>query len=197
MSRQYCTSCDRPLVTCICKFCCSISNEVEVWFLQHPSEEKQAKGTAKLSTLCLTSSKILIGENFTDNEQLNSLLTDSSKQVLLLYPEESAVVAKALPLEERKNTVILILDGTWKKAYLMYQLSTNLHSLAKITLAPGIKSEYRIRKHHKEADVSSLEACAHALVALENSEAKYQPLFNSFNLFNDFQLLLRQSNSAK
>ncbi|WP_185962570.1 tRNA-uridine aminocarboxypropyltransferase [Thalassomonas sp. M1454] len=194
MSRQYCTSCERPLVTCICKFCCSINNEVEVWFLQHTSEEKQAKGTAKLASLCLTHSKILIGEDFSDNQQLNKLLTDPSKQVYLLYPEQSAVVAKALTKSERKNTVILILDGTWKKAYLMYQLSTNLHPLAKITLASGIKSEYRIRKHHKESDVSSLEACAHALVALEDDKLKYQPLFNSFAQFNDFQLSLRKNN---
>ncbi len=190
MSRQYCTTCQRPLVTCICKFCCQINNQVEVWFLQHPSEEKQAKGTATLASLCLTNSKVIVGEDFSEHQHLNALLANSNRQVLLLYPGPQARVAQPLSLIQQKQTVILILDGTWKKAYRMFQLSKNLQQLPTITLASGIKSQYRIRKHHKETDVSSLEACAHALCALEQDEVKYQPLLESFHQFNDFQLSL-------
>lgn len=192
MSRQYCTSCDRPLVTCICNLSCHINNNVEVWFLQHPSEVKQAKGTVKLASLCLANCSIITGENFTDNEQLNRLIRDDDKQVLLLYPQESAVVASTLKVCSQLKTVVLILDGTWKKAYKMYQLSKNLHDLTKITLGGDIKSQYLIRKHHNDTDVSSLEACAHALIALENNEQKYQPLLASFHQFNDMQLALTQ-----
>ncbi|MEW6997073.1 tRNA-uridine aminocarboxypropyltransferase [Colwelliaceae bacterium BS250] len=190
MSRQYCTSCERPLVTCICNLTCRINNNVEVWFLQHPSEVKQAKGTAKLASLCLENCHIIIGENFTDNDELNRLIIDENKQVLLLYPQDGAVKASTLSAASQLKSVVLVLDGTWKKAYKMYQLSKNLHDIAKITLGGDIKSQYLIRKHHKDADVSSLEACAHALIALENNKAKYQPLLSSFQQFNQMQLAL-------
>ena len=196
MSRQYCTRCQRPLVTCICNLCSHIENDVSVVFLQHPTEEKQAKGTAMLAHLSLQKSSIIVGENFNDNETLNSLINDEDNNVLLLYPEESAIVANEQTNVMRKKTIILILDGTWKKAYRMYQLSTKLHSLNKITLANDIKSQYVIRKHHKDSDVSSLEACAHALIALEGDNDKYAPLLDSFNKFNQFQLSLANKNKT-
>ena len=194
MSRQYCTRCQRPLVTCICKLCCHINNNVRVVFLQHPTEEKQAKGTATLAHLSLQNSKIIIGENFNDNSELNNIIQDGNNNILLLYPNDGAKVTTKLTNALQMKTVILILDGTWKKAYRMYQLSTNLHTLNKITLADDIKSQYVIRKHHKDSDVSSLEACAHALLALEGNKAKYAPLFESFNKFNQFQLSLTRNN---
>lgn len=194
MSRQYCTRCQRPLVTCICNLCCHIENNVTVIFLQHPSEEKQAKGTAMLAHLSLQNSSIIIGENFDESVELNNLINEVNNNVLLLYPTENTQVASKLSADKQKNTVILVLDGTWKKAYRMYQLSTNLQKLNKITLANNIKSQYVIRKHHKDSDVSSLEACAHALIALEDNNDKYAPLLDSFTKFNQFQLSLANKN---
>ncbi|WNC73925.1 tRNA-uridine aminocarboxypropyltransferase [Thalassotalea psychrophila] len=196
MSRQYCTRCQRPLVTCICKLCSQIENDVRVVFLQHPSEEKQAKGTAMLAHLSLQNSSIIIGENFNEDETLNNIINDDENNVLLLYPEASSLVANKLTDTMISKTVILILDGTWKKAYRMYQLSTNLHRLNKITLANDIKSQYVIRKHHKDSDVSSLEACAHALGALEGNNVKYTALLESFTKFNQFQLSLANKNKT-
>ncbi len=186
MSRQYCTRCERPLVTCICNLTCRIENHVQVWFLQHPSEQKQAKGSAMLANLSLQQSKILIAEDFSAHEELQHVIDDPNINVLLLYPDDSAKVAEPLVDSEAKKTIVLILDGTWKKAYKMYQLSKNLHGLEKITLPGEITSQYRIRKHHKATDLSSLEACAHALMMLENNQHRYQPLLHSFAQFNDF-----------
>ena len=188
MSRQYCTRCQRPLVTCICKLTCHIENQVNVWLLQHPSEEKQSKGTATLTHLSLKNSKIIVGEDFTENEELNTIIDDNEHQVYLLYPDDTAMVATKL--NTATKVIVLVLDGTWKKAYKMYQLSKNLHSLPKLTLGEHITSNYVIRKHHKETDVSTLEACVHALSSLEGDTAKYQPLLESFQQFNEFQLSL-------
>ncbi|KGJ88745.1 tRNA-uridine aminocarboxypropyltransferase [Thalassotalea sp. ND16A] len=196
MSRQYCTRCHRPLVTCICSLRCNIDNNVDIWLLQHPSEEKQAKGTATLTDLSLRNCRVLIAEDFSHCEALNQIIADAEINVILLYPGEDAKVATAQSLSEQLKTVVLVLDGTWKKAYRMYQLSKNLHNLAKITLADSIKSQYLIRKHHKASDVSTIEACAYALAALEGDNEKYQPLLESFANFNQFQLSLVPANKA-
>lgn len=190
MSRQYCTRCQRPLVTCICHITTTVNNQIDVWFLQHPSEEKQSKGSVTLAHLCLNKSRVLIGEDFSQCLELNQMINDPNYHVLLMYPDETAKEVSLQAPEQRPNTVLLILDGTWKKAYKMYQLSKNLQQLRKVTLAETIKSKYRIRKHHKDTDVSSLEASAHALAGLEGDVNKYQPLLNSFEQFNELQIRL-------
>ncbi|WP_068545473.1 tRNA-uridine aminocarboxypropyltransferase [Thalassotalea crassostreae] len=187
MSRQYCTSCERPLVTCICDLVSPIDNQVEIWFLQHPSEEKQTKGTARLAFLSLNRCRIIVGEDFTNNETLNKVIADSNVNVCLLYPGNDAVVADKSSFDSASDTIVLVLDGTWKKAFKMYQLSKNLHGLPKLTLPSSITSNYVIRKHHKSTDLSSLEACTHLLIALEGDSVKFQPLLDSFDLFNQFQ----------
>lgn len=193
MSREYCPNCARPNVTCICKLCCDINNQIDVWILQHPSETKQAKGSAILTNLSLQKSKILVGEDFSRHDELNALIADTSRKVYLLYPHKSANVVVPVNKSEQQRVVLLVLDGTWKKAYKMYQMSSNLQALPKVIISPDVVSQYVIRKHHKPNDVSTLEACAHALAVMENSQLKYQPLMNSFIAFNDFQLQLSQT----
>ncbi|NMP16752.1 tRNA-uridine aminocarboxypropyltransferase [Thalassotalea sp. Y01] len=190
MSRQYCTRCERPLVTCICKFVQTIDNHVQVWFLQHPKEQHHSKGSAKLAHLSLRNSRILIGEDFSDCDALNQAIQDDQVNVRLLYPSNDAELARPISDQQQAKLVIVILDATWKKAYKMLQLSKNLQALPTITLDAEIKSQYVIRKHHKVNDVSSLEACAHALIALEDNPTKYQGLLNAFTSFNQWQLEL-------
>lgn len=196
MSRQYCIRCQRPLVTCICDLVTIVNNHIDVWFLQHPLEVKQSKGSVTLAHLSLQHSRVLIGENFSQCSELNQIINNPIYQVLLLYPGESAQQVTTLELKKQQKTVLVILDGTWKKAYKMYQLSTNLQQLDKVTLAESIKSQYRIRKHHKETDLSSLEACAHALGVLEGDISKYQSMLTSFTQFNELQLQLSNKGNA-
>lgn len=82
---------------------------------------------------------------------------------------------------------IIILDGTWKKAYRMFMLNYCLHKIKHIVLPAGITSLYQIRKTKKDNALSSLEACCHALARLENNPEKYQVLLSSFVKFNQFQ----------
>ncbi|MDN3652899.1 tRNA-uridine aminocarboxypropyltransferase [Thalassotalea ponticola] len=188
MSRQYCTRCERPLVTCLCKFCQHIDNRVQVLFLQHPKEQGHSKGSVPLAHLSLQNSQVIVGEDFSHCEPLNKLIGNDEVNVAVLYPSASAKPATELSVAQQRKQVIVIIDATWRKAYKMMQLSTNLQRLPAITLAAEIKSQYVIRKHHKASDVSSLEACAHALGALEGDTDKYQPLLDAFLQFNQWHL---------
>ena len=88
---------------------------------------------------------------------------------------------------------IIILDGTWKKAYRMFMLNPCLQQIKHIVLPQGITSLYQIRKTKKDNALSSLEACCHALARLENAPEKYQNLLSSFVKFNEFQQSFNQS----
>jgi DTW domain-containing protein YfiP len=226
MSRILCKQCQRPTIACICNFTCKINNQIAVLVLQHPSEVKQTKGTVALLSRSLSQCQVIVGENFSHHTELNNLLVNH--QALLLYPSPEAQV---LPLT--KNTLnsisvdaheknqqpklLIILDGTWKKAYRMFMLSSNLQALAQVCLPDKLANggQYLIRKVAKKNALSSLEACCFTLALLEgelnentfvdNELGKeildntqqciycviYQYLLNKFTLFNQFQLSFR------
>lgn len=200
MSRTLCQRCSRPITGCICQFFLSldhqVDNHIDVVILQHPQEVKQSKGSVPLLLNSLAHCQTIEGEDFSDNEQLNGLLNDTQRQVLLLYPSE-----QARPLEhhnqvefsrvKKKKLTLLLIDATWKKAYRIYMLSKNLHELKHVTLPVTITGQYVIRSTNKKNALSSLEACIHALTLLESAPSKYQSIMDNFIKFNQFQLKFR------
>lgn len=200
MSRVLCQQCQRPEKACICAFTVAIDNHIPVIVLQHPSEVKQSKGTVSLLKQSLTNCEVIVGETFADSDILRQRLIQYADNIVLLYPSKQALTLNFPTLTisgnnqsegiERKLSeikCIIILDGTWKKAYRMFMSNACLHNINHIVLPQGIASLYEIRKTKKDHALSSLEACCHALARLENEPKKYQNLLNSFVKFNQFQ----------
>lgn len=228
MARTLCKQCQRPTVACICNFICKVDNPTTVLVLQHPSEVKQTKGTVALLSRSLTNCQVMVGEDFSQHNELNYML--DNYQATLLYPSDKSKVLpythndkqKAIISSDNKNQqpqLLIILDGTWKKAYRMFMLSANLQSLEQICLPDFLANngQYLIRKVAKKNALSSLEACCFALALLEGEVSKsekksnesfedgsynikqnvncglYQNLLNKFAQFNQFQLSFRSS----
>ena len=209
MARNLCERCQRPLKACICYFICEINNKIPVLVLQHPSEVTQTKGTVTLLLQSLDDCHVLVGEDFSQNDKLNEIL--ANYHALLLYPSEHSVELSLtsqlinpvyVNSSNQKPHLLIILDGTWKKAYRMFMLSKNLHSIKQICLPEVIANsgQYLIRKVAKKNALSSLEATCYALALLENDLIEnqgvftcgnYQPLINKFVQFNQFQLSFR------
>lgn len=221
MARDLCSQCQRPIVACICPFIVKTYNKISVLVLQHPNEVTQSKGTVALLQRSLNDCRVLVGEDFSDNCELNDML--ATHQPLLLYPGEQAQVltldfdssVAAFTHNINKPCLLIILDGTWKKAYRMFMLSKNLHLLKQVCLPAVIadKGQYLIRKVNKKNALSSLEATCYALALLEQTINKidssrvmhhltnheqavdcgrYQSLLNKFSQFNQFQLSFRE-----
>lgn len=213
MSRKLCFNCERPERACICDFTVAIANETHVAILQHPSEVSQSKGTVALLAKSLQSCQVIVGEDFSANNQFLALL--KQYQLLLLYPGEKAQALNRpylaqLPAtktsdqaKQSKPLCLLILDGTWKKVYRMFMLSNKLQQLPQVCLPDYLASagQYHIRKVAKNNALSSLEACCYALAMIEqetdidditaSNVGKYQPLIEKFIQFNQFQLSFR------
>ena len=204
MSRLLCQQCHRPRKTCICQFTTQITNNISVIILQHPNEVSQTKGSLTLLANSLSKCTVIVGEDFSENEQLNQLLTTYNKKIYLLYPHEKAITLaldhteKGMINNQVNNTIntenacLILIDATWKKAYRIFMLSKNLHSLTKLQLPQGFKSYYAIRKTSVSNGLSTLEACCYALSLLEKNETKYQLLIEKFKLFNQFLLSFQQ-----
>ncbi len=155
--------------------------------LQHPSEVKQPIGTARILSLSLPNCRLIVGEDFSDNDELNELL-DSDVHYTLLYPAETSEPIRDWHVDTGKRRGLILLDGTWRKAFKMYQLSKNLQALPCVKLDDIQSGNYRIRKSPIDGGLSTVEAGFYALSAMAGDSEPFKPLMNAFNEMIEFQI---------
>jgi len=181
--RAMCERCLRAQRSCICRWIRPLAPAAQVLILQHPLEVAQAKGSGRLLHLSLTGSVLEHGEQF-DEEALRDLLFGGDMQPVLLYPHTPGEPAGALPdLSAPERLRLVILDATWRKSRKMLHLNPLLQALPRLPLIDPPASQYRIRKAHRDDQLSTLEAACHALGQLEDDAARYLPLLQAFDGF--------------
>lgn len=208
IKRLVCSHCLRPRQTCICRWITSIAHATEVLILQHPLEEKHAKGSARLLHMSLPNSRLLVGEVF-DEQELEVLLYASfapdtqRKHPILLYPDTPDDAGMAQPAAsvcvagvEPEGLRLVVLDGTWRKSRRMLYANPLLQLLPRLALRDAPASQYLIRKARGAHQLSTLEATCYALMQLEGDDARYAPLLDAFNGFVAQQLLYRGMDMA-
>jgi DTW domain-containing protein YfiP len=189
MSR-YCLKCGKAKKACICSWIKTINTNIELIILQHPTEVNRAKGTAKILSLSLANSHCFVGENFTQHNELNNLLAENQVSTFVLFPSEHSEIVSPKLTENRRldNKIrIILLDGTWKKAFKIYQLSENLHALPCLRLPQSMNGNYKIRKAPKKNSLSTVEAGYQALKILQ-PEHDFEPLIGAFNAMVEFYI---------
>jgi DTW domain-containing protein YfiP len=143
----------------------SLDSRTRVLVLQHPSEVRHALNTAKLAALGLRNAELRVGEVF---EDLAELLEVPGYRRALLFPGEGAQPLKAYANDNDQRPWLLVVpDGTWRKASKLLYLNPLLASLPRVTLAQVQPSRYRLRKAPAEGALSTLEAVVQALNVLE------------------------------
>ena len=106
--RPVCPRCQRPAAACICAAVRPVAHQVQVLILMHPLEQHQAKGTARLLHLCLTGSRIVVGETFGDAGYLSpyfinnpqSMQAELEDPFILLHDKKISNVRDLLPILE-------------------------------------------------------------------------------------------------
>jgi DTW domain-containing protein len=177
--RLYCSACLRPKSACICHCVQSLASDVEVLILQHPSEVRHAKGTARLLHLCLPNSRIVQGEVF-DKSALQTLLTEGGKQSVLLYPTD----CYACPAAHAANQIrLVVLDATWQNSRRLLRLNPALQTLPRIAFQNPAPTRYSaIRMAHASHQLSTIEATGAMLAQLDGG-LDTRPLLAAFDAF--------------
>ncbi|CAM3090524.1 tRNA-uridine aminocarboxypropyltransferase [Vibrio diazotrophicus] len=186
MSR-YCSQCGKARKACICDNIVALDSQVELIILQHPTEEHRPMGTARILSLSLVNSRLLVGEDFREHGELNRLLAEPDVEHFVLYPSDVSLSAADVALPIEKKIRIILLDGTWKKAFKMWQLNTQLHHLPCLHLPEDLKGNYRIRKAPNENALSTVEAGFHVLSIMQ-PEKDFSPLLDAFEAMIDYQI---------
>lgn len=161
MSRARCERCQRPQRHCLCALIPRLPNRTRVLLLQHPSETGHALNTARLAALGLESAELIVGEDF-------GAMDLSAWDAWLLFPGEDAIVLDDLAARSStKPRLLVVPDGTWRKARKLLHLNPKLAALPRVVLPEGLCSRYRLRKAPAEGALSTVEAVVHALNALD------------------------------
>ncbi|WP_047302603.1 tRNA-uridine aminocarboxypropyltransferase [Pseudomonas fluorescens] len=183
MSRARCERCLRPTGHCLCPLIPRLPSRTRVLLLQHPSEVNHALNTARLAALGLRNAQLLVGEVF---EDLPALLAQPGYRTCLLFPADDAQPLQAYA-ETDEPLLLVVPDGTWRKARKLLHLNPSLAALPRVTLAAATPSRYRLRKAPGPGALSTLEAIVQALQVLE-APASFEPLLRPFEALIDGQI---------
>ncbi|ROM53436.1 DTW domain-containing protein [Pseudomonas poae] len=183
MPRPQCSRCLRPVTHCLCPLIPSLDSRTRVLLLQHPSEVNHALNTARLAALGLNNAQLVVGEVF---EDLPTLLNPPGYQARLLFPADTAEPLHTYAPGEQP-LLLVVPDGTWRKARKMLHLNPLLAALPRVTLAEGGVSRYRLRKAPGPGALSTVEAIVQALQVLEAPVA-FEALLKPFEALIDGQI---------
>ncbi len=162
-----CSNCLRRKEQCICDKIEVLKNHTKVVVLQHPQEQLKQFNSAKLLTMSLAESALVVGLSWQnhravlgENEQpgdwgvLHLKAGNEGGKPLEIFRKGKEKV-DAAPLKG-----IIILDGSWKQAKTLWWRNSWLLRLNRVSLNPAHPS---LRNQVRADKLSTLEAAALAL----------------------------------
>ena len=153
--------------------------------LQHPDEEFEAKGTARLLRLSLSRCTVWVGEQFDA-----AALAQATRGAALLYPASAG--ATAVHPDAVPPSCLVVIDATWRKSRKMLTLNPLLQTLPRLALTASTPSRYAaLRSAHRPQQLSTLEASVLALQQLEPAPERFAPLLAAMDGFVVAQLARR------
>ncbi|TBV09789.1 tRNA-uridine aminocarboxypropyltransferase [Stutzerimonas kirkiae] len=182
MARPQCSRCCRPVSHCLCPLIPDLANHTRLLILQHRSEAGHALNTARLAALGLRNAQLWIGEHF---DGLEALLEAEAGGAALLFPgEQDAPRGNSAPIKPR---LLVVPDGSWRKARKILHLHPCLGKLPRLCLPSGQISRYRLRKAPMAGALSTIEAVTLALNMLE-APARFDDLLRPFEALIEGQI---------
>jgi DTW domain-containing protein YfiP len=183
-----CPRCAKPVSACICDRIEPAATKLRVVILQHPQEDDELLGTAKLITLTLPRAELRVGLSWRSlGAAIGVDAAEPSRWAVLAATKLPAGARPTTPanpvmLYERSGKTrelkshrldgFIVLDGTWKQAKTLWWRNPWLLKLPRLALTPREASLYgKLRREPRREYVSTLEAVADVLAALGESEA--------------------------
>ncbi|MBL4882274.1 MAG: DTW domain-containing protein [Oleispira sp.] len=180
--RKICSSCERPIKTCLCYVITQLSCNYQLIVLQDPKEAKHALSSAPILVKSIKGARLVIGEQFNPFELLDD---DWQENSLLVFPSDKSLTSGQAIQKTYKH--LILLDGTWRKVARLMHLNPWLTELPCIAINSSNESEYQIRKSPREDGLSTIEAAVHILNGLQ-PDKDFSPILNAFRKMIQYQI---------
>jgi hypothetical protein len=156
-----------------------------VVLLQHPREARLAICSAWLTRVSLENAELHCGVGFEGHARVRELAATAGAAIL--FPGTGAT--DAAELAGSPPPVLFAVDGTWHQAEKMLRLSPTLAALPRVSVDARRPSGYReLRREPGSVHLSTLEAVAIALGALEGKPDRFDPMVAAFHRSVELQL---------
>jgi hypothetical protein len=183
--RPTCLRCLRPEPFCVCTSLVPVASRTRVVILQHPREARLAICSAWLTRIALVNAEIHRGVAFDQDGHLGADLRSPAAAVL--FPGDGST-----PVEARAGDpppVLFAIDGTWGQAEKMLRRNPALAALPRLSVDAKRPSGYReLRREPGPVELSTIEAVALALGALEGNPARFAPMVEAFRRSVELQI---------
>lgn len=164
--RLYCEHCGYPQKTCICSHINTVDTSLEIVIIQHEKEALHAKNTARLVSLCIPSTRIILANDVVAMQSLSEHC--SRRHSVLVYPSECSTPIENVDAVARSEiTTLILIDGSWKQAFGLVKQNPWLTKLPAFHFISAPTSNYAIRHTTLSNALSTLEATAYALQCLD------------------------------
>mgnify|MGYP001823816850 FL=1 len=185
-NRSVCYNCYRPQTSCMCSYITPIETNTRFVILMHPKEFKKTKnGTGHFTNLSLKNCEVHVGIDFTEHEAINNIINDPSNICYTLYPHESSINLKEEAIgEEKRNTVIFLIDSTWPCSRAILTASPNIDALQKVSFTHTEVSKFTFKEQPKAYCLSTMEStlCVLKLLNTQHVEKIENKKLNHFLL---------------
>lgn len=199
--RNLCVTCLQPDFSCYCQFVQKVNPNIKFVILIHPIEFRRRIATGRMAHLSLENSLLVMGQDYTNNKQINQIICDPDTQSVILYPGQKSLnlttdfeKAKTSLFLQNKKLALFVIDGTWATARKTMRLSQNLKQLPRVGFIPPGLSQFRVRKQPKPECYSTIEAIHHSIellgsiVGFDTQTRQHDHLINLFKKVIDRQV---------
>jgi DTW domain-containing protein YfiP len=147
-----------------------------VVILQHPREARLAICSAWLAHVALKGSELHRGVVFDGDPAVAAAA--ATPGAALLFPGAGATLASAVAVPP---SVLVVIDGTWPQAAKMLRDNPAIAALPRLAVSPESAGAYgELRREPGPEHLSTIEAIALALGALERDPARFAPMCEAF-----------------
>lgn len=196
---ELCPHCHKSTRLCVCAELTPVENHCSVLILRHPQEQDRELGTAQIAVLQLKNSILRTGLSWpnlkkalgreADPKRWGVLYLGTAKTSVPLPPRPLTVVSrKGNPAPDQDAALenlegIILLDGNWSQAKALWWRNPWLLKCRRLVLQPPRPSLYgSLRKEPRRESVSTIEAAAYTLAALENDSELADKILQPFRL---------------
>ena len=195
-----CENCEKPPHLCVCAALAPVDNRVHVLILRHPQEQDRILGTARMTVLQLKNAALktglswpnlsrALGRPAPDPKKWGVLYLGTQKTAAPLPPRPLTVLnRKGEPAAEQDTALaglegVILLDGNWAQAKALWWRNAWLLKCRRIVLQPPRESLYgNLRREPRKESVSTIEAAAYTLAALDGDEGLAERILPPFRL---------------